>query len=442
MMVLKGRRYGRLLLAISGLSLVSGAGLWVGCSQERGLASLQAEKLEGVYVSKVEKSVQVPFYNRFARPNYHVVVTDQAVTNAVESVYVPIPEGKDVAFIETPLFTGENVPGEIARVEGIRVVIPPVGEDMHQYGRVSQHSGEFLGRVLTYPSPLPLTEAKFASEVSQANLGAITRQNLELRLRQLSGEIPVDIDGKKQTIGERRGDQNRTLVRTWLKAEYEKLGYKTSLDVYGTGPRGTNANFVAEKPGRDPNKYILVTSHLDSVGNPGADDNGAGTISALAVAEVLSKVPLNYGIKFIAFDQEELGLVGSKSYARRHDLKDLIGVINVEMTSFDSDGDGAIHVIDCNENQSARITNIFTQLLTDKTRNLKVVDACTNRSDHASFWRYNKPAIIISQNFFGGDDNPCYHRGCDRVDRVNYDYMVRVTNLVKDAVYGLATDGI
>jgi len=66
--------------------------------------------------------------------------------------------------------------------------------------------------------------------------------------------------------------------------------------------------------------------------------------------------------------------------------------------------------------------------------NLRKVPACTNRSDHASFWRYNKPAIVVSQNFFGGDSTPCYHRTCDRIDMIDFDYMTKITKALSHAV--------
>ena len=406
------------------------------------LSAVTSDELSGVYVAKVEKDVQVPFFNRFARPNYHVVVTPKPVDGAIESAYVPISPGRDLAFVETQSADGESIPGELTRIGDIRIVTPNLTADMHQYGGIPQHSAEFLSRELTLPREMSRPVNLGPTELATLKLTTIGRAELEPRLMQLSGAVPAIIAGKAVNIAERRGDEFKNHARTWLRQEYEKLGYSTSLDIYGSGALGTNANVVAEKKGRDPSKYIMVTSHLDSVGNPGADDNGAGTVSVLAVADVLAKIDLNYSVKFVAFDQEELGLVGSRAYAKRHDLKDLIAVVNVEMTSFDSDGDGAIHVMDCNENQSPKITGVFRSLLEQTARGLKIVPACTNRSDHASFWRYNKPAVIISQNFFGGDDNPCYHRSCDKVDKVDYGYMARMTNLVAEAVYSLAMTGI
>jgi Zn-dependent M28 family amino/carboxypeptidase len=57
---------------------------------------------------------------------------------------------------------------------------------------------------------------------------------------------------------------------------------------------------------------------------------------------------------------------------------------------------------------------------------LQITETCTDRSDHASFWKHGIPAVVISENFFGGDDNPCYHRACDKMDIMNLSYYQKV----------------
>lgn len=119
-------------------------------------------------------------------------------------------------------------------------------------------------------------------------------------------------------------------------------------------------------------------------------------------------------------------------------LDKVVGVLDLEMTGYDSDGDGAFHAIDCNENTSATLTAAIRRVVAQDAMELEHVAACTNRSDHAAFWRYNRPAIVVSQNFFGGDDDPCYHRACDTIDQVDLPYMTKVTTAVARAAANLA----
>ena len=108
----------------------------------------------------------------------------------------------------------------------------------------------------------------------------------------------------------------------------------------------------------------------------------------------------------------------------------VFGSINMDVIAYDKDNDGAIHIIDCNENTSANVTKLLTKSIQELKLDLTIEPACTNRSDHASFWRYNIPAIVVSQNFFKGEPNPCYHKKCDQADLVNYPYVGKILTMI------------
>jgi hypothetical protein len=81
-------------------------------------------------------------------------------------------------------------------------------------------------------------------------------------------------------------------------------------------------NIVADIPGTDPGAgYVLVGGHLDSwhLGT-GAEDNGTGAASVLAVAEAIkaSGVQPKRTLRFALFGGEEQGLLGSIHYVRTH----------------------------------------------------------------------------------------------------------------------------
>jgi Zn-dependent M28 family amino/carboxypeptidase len=181
---------------------------------------------------------------------------------------------------------------------------------------------------------------------------------------------------------------------------------------------------------------------LDTVQTAGADDDGSGVISSLTVARALASQKLNRTVRFVAFDEEERGLVGSTAYAKelsKSGEMNRISVFNIEMTGYDLDNDGAFHAIDCNENTSSSITKVITDAIKNEGIALKRTEACTNRSDHAIFWDYNRPAIVVSQNFFGGDSNPCYHKTCDTVQKTNWTYMEKLTRASAAAVSALVS---
>ncbi|HEY2860681.1 MAG TPA: M20/M25/M40 family metallo-hydrolase [Terracidiphilus sp.] len=81
-------------------------------------------------------------------------------------------------------------------------------------------------------------------------------------------------------------------------------------------------NVVADIPGTDGSgDYVIIGGHLDSwqLGT-GAEDNGTGAASVLAVAEAVkaSGVQPRRTMRFVLFGGEEEGLLGSIHYAQMH----------------------------------------------------------------------------------------------------------------------------
>lgn len=243
----------------------------------------------------------------------------------------------------------------------------------------------------------------------------------------------------------RKSQEDLDVSRAFLAEEYKKLGFETALHPFGSG-----TNFIAEKKGSvDPTKVLILSSHIDSVGNKGANDDGTGTIGLLTVAKELAKKNYGYTIRVLGFDREEKGMVGSDAYvATLSDKKAIIGDIHFEMMGYHSRNDGGFHLIDCDKPFLFNVSRQSSEFLSAEVKNsistlaldLHVVKTCTGRSDHASFWRAKIPAVVISENFFGGDADPCYHSKCDIVDdRLNYPYMGKILEAVLDATEKLVS---
>ena len=251
-------------------------------------------------------------------------------------------------------------------------------------------------------------------------------------------EQRVDMDFFKEKLmifasAERKSNAGLDKARAFLSDEYKKLGFEVSLHPFGSG-----TNIIAEKKGTTrPEKVLIISAHIDSVGNMGANDDGSGTIGLLTVAKILAENSYPITIRVLGFDREEVGLKGSDAYvATLTDKANIIGDIHFEMMGYNGKKDGAFHVIDCNSGlfggnrpmeNSVFLSQSMKDSIAELNLNLTVSRACTDRSDHASFWRNKIPAIVISENFFGGDGDPCYHKKCDIVDdRIDYDYMGKI----------------
>ena len=255
----------------------------------------------------------------------------------------------------------------------------------------------------------------------------ISMEYLKQKLSEFSGAIPTVVDGQTVTISERQSAKGRELSLRYLIQEYQALGFKVTSHQFSSG-----VNFIAERTGSDPGKVLILSSHIDSVGNAGANDDGAGTISVLAVAQSLKNLKLTATLRVLGFDREEVGLVGSAAYVKSlPSLPAVIGNIQLEMMATNHKKDGRFHVIDCDRPESTGLSAQIMNAVVALKLPLQRVAACTTRSDHASFWSAKLPAIVLSENFFGGDGDPCYHAQCDKADaRLDFEYMANITAAV------------
>ena len=269
-----------------------------------------------------------------------------------------------------------------------------------------------------------------------ACVGAIDTEFLREKLSKLSGALPVQIGGMDVTISERNSAASRALARQFLTAEYQALGFTVNEHTYASG-----TNLIASRAGAD-SKFLIVSAHYDSIRDTvaGADDDGSGVIAGLATAKALQGCKLAHGLRILAFDEEEDGLVGSRAYVSQlqssGDLADLIGDVQLEMLGYHTKLDGGFLLVDCRSQEGDRPESKF---LNDAVLNaiargrlpLEPHDSCTGSSDHAPFWTAGKPAVVFSQEFFfsGADSTPCYHKDCDKIDQINFDYYTKLTTL-------------
>jgi len=92
---------------------------------------------------------------------------------------------------------------------------------------------------------------------------------------------------------------------------------------------------IAKLPGSDPSgAYVVVGAHYDTW-YVGSTDNGTGTAMLLEVAEALRHdAQRPFGVVFVGYDGEELGLFGGYDYLRRHVIKGnepMLAFLNLEM---------------------------------------------------------------------------------------------------------------
>jgi len=219
-------------------------------------------------------------------------------------------------------------------------------------------------------------------------------------------------------------------------------------------------NIIAEKKGeRFPDEIIVVGGHYDTVmDSPGADDNATAIAALIELIRLLKDFRNQRTIRFVAFTLEEpphfgTGKMGSHVYAKSCYKKkeNIIGMIALEMLGYFTDEpmsqqypfpemrmvypERGNFIAVVGNKQSEELTNKFANSLKEtsliKTETL-IADASipgVDLSDHASFWRYHYPALMITDTAFYR--NPHYHTTEDKIDYLNFKIFTKL-------VYGLS----
>jgi subtilisin-like proprotein convertase family protein len=246
-----------------------------------------------------------------------------------------------------------------------------------------------------------------------------------LLTRQLAGDTTVVINGETVTISSRHyNNQGNARAAAFIFDKFTEYGYTPEKHLFSNG-RGENV--IATKTGiKHPEKEFIICGHYDNMpsgsNSPGADDNASGTVAVLEAARLLAPFDFDYTIRFAAWDEEEIGLVGSYAYAQRakNQGQQILGVLNLDMIAWDSNNDNTYSIATNTLSQS--FTNDFIRTSAYYTPQLNHNFYYTTASDHASFWQFGYPAMLAIEDWY--DFNAYYHTPGDDIDILNMPYYV------------------
>lgn len=217
-------------------------------------------------------------------------------------------------------------------------------------------------------------------------------------------------------------------------------------------PMGADSPERAETADESPKVQHILDSlravrpaRPDSIRN-GADDDGSGTVSLIALAQALSRpgVRPRRSILFVSHTGEEYGLVGSKWFTDHPTvpLDSIVAEIDQDMigrgSAIDVSGGGPtyLEVIGAMRlsrefgaqleaaNAAQPLPFVFNYTFDQPGHPLQYY--C--RADHYSYARYGIPAVALSRG-----EHLDYHQVTDEPQYIDYVNMSRVTQLVFDA---------
>jgi hypothetical protein len=282
------------------------------------------------------------------------------------------------------------------------------------------------------------------SEVAKAVGPEIDEASVREHLEHLTGEAPVSLeDGKETTISERGSEEGRKAAAEYMEASFEEASVPARILEFDAMAGGSHHGYNVEATlkGSEGGKHLWVTAHMDSVNNAGAEDNASGLVMLLLAAKALEGLEMEHTVHFVAYDLEEIGLVGSYKYLwaevlplrEREGEEAIIGNINADMIGYEENGfNGVI--------SSCKPTGPLDEALMQASKAVDPAIAlredCTSRlrddSDHAEFLKEDLPAIAVSDSALF-DGYPCYHKPCDTAEKVNAAYLRSMSQLVATA---------
>ena len=370
---------------------------------------------------------------------------EDAENDAIE-ISLEVAEGDIPAY----LIDTENAAGDVGFP-----VSPGTNKSISwQYGGLVQNPGDYKIRLV-------------ADDRVEINIQEIVDQVDSNRLR---SDLEFICGIRHRTTGLAHLEEVKDTIIEIFEAE----NLTSQVQTFPIGPYEA-ANIIGLKTGTtlSENTYI-VDAHFDTVDDaPGADDNGSGVAGFLEAARVLSNYNFKKSIKFVGFDLEESGLIGSNIFVNSGGIPDyetLEGVFNFEMigyfdtmpntqtlpAGFDIFFPEAYAAVEAEEFRGNFITNVGVTSFADlnmafdeaaslyvpELRYITVIapDALVPpdlaRSDHARFWEAGLPALMLTDgaNF----RNIHYHTPEDDFSTINFNFMTNVVKATIGAIANLA----
>jgi Zn-dependent M28 family amino/carboxypeptidase len=227
-------------------------------------------------------------------------------------------------------------------------------------------------------------------------------------------------------------------------------------------------NVLADTPGGDPDRKLVVGAHLDSVvQGPGINDNGSGSAGILEIAEQFAArdiEPRNQ-VRFAWWGAEEFNLVGSTYYVNtlgEDELAQHMANLNFDMIGspnyvrFVYDGDNSAFPVGptaaAGPDGSGLIEDVFTSYFANQGLASEPTPF-SGRSDYGPFIAQGIPAgglftgaegikTAEQAEIYGGTAgmayDPCYHQACDTFENNSDAGLHEMSDAAAHAVYTFA----
>jgi hypothetical protein len=283
---------------------------------------------------------------------------------------------------------------------------------------------------------------------------------IEQTLKELTGYLPVTVNGKTFNITNRYTPADKANFRAFFIDYFQKLGIPATEMPYTTKhqngeTQGHNVEAILAGQSKDS---IIIIIHYDSMGvpgnetaNPAVDDDMTGMAMMLETARILAPMrgQLQKTIRFVAADYEEWGspgLEGARVYSAyikqlaQQQGFNLVGGIDNEQSGWNCSSDGdcdasvggkQFDVFSCSDNGEYQFTAIgdaFDQVAAQYGTLATNRDCIGQNSDMYALWEIGVPAVVFSEH--SPFDNPHFDaEGGDTLDQIDLDYFFKIAQV-------------
>jgi hypothetical protein len=281
------------------------------------------------------------------------------------------------------------------------------------------------------------------ADVAEVASAEIDESSIRAHLSHLTGASPAPLEEGAVTIAERGSVDGRRAAAGYMEQSFEQMGIPARILGF-TSDYGRGFNVEATLEGTQGEKHLWVTAHMDSVDNAGANDNASGLVSILMTARALERLDPEHTVHFVAYDLEEVGLVGSSVYVRdtvtpireQEGEQAIIGNINSDMVGYEV---GEFDAVTGTCGRAGPIDDAFSRASEMLDSRIELREVCLGRSDHQHFWDAGLSAAVLTDGSVY-DGYPCYHEPCDTMDKLNLSYLRSVIELTATTTALLASE--
>lgn len=329
---------------------------------------------------------------------------------------------KAIVLLSKEMRTRGNPAFKLAQDKGAKMIIICANETLAEFDNWAGQFKNFMsGSRLSLKKPQAGNQM-VTMLVSPVTVEKIFNSTME-KLKKATAEDP-----KKNALKKIKGGNVQYKITSEIKTTYSDnvLGYMEGTDK--------------------KDELVVITAHYDHVGklksgtgdliNNGADDDGSGTVSVLAIAKAFAQAKKEgkgprRSILFMTVTGEEKGLLGSEYYSEHpiFPLENTVVDLNIDMVGRrdpqHKDSEPYVYIIGSDKLSddlhalSERVNKENLNLTFDYTYNDRNhPDQLYYRSDHWNFAKKNIPIIF----YFDGIHED-YHKPSDEVDKIEFDLL-------------------